>query len=1174
MEEVKQKSNSYKQDLDQLSISWENEIRSLVRLTSLTLVILLIFEYLDKNNELIFWLKTILYVIFVSGLILVFFQMRWINERRNKITNFGYLFATLGLFLLIIPSSIQLFFENIYSSADPNYLALIFVLGVIFLFIGIFFETTRLDEPFIYWIKANALFVARLIIFSTSLLIMFYGYLNWDFSYNNLIPTFLFGLGFSFGIVSWLNHPFFKLMGTALNVLVSFLGYMIFYSLNINLLVYTETTSNTGLFLILFGLVANVILWSETILNFVIRVITYIIDQISKLLNGFISLIKDLISKINHSIKRFIQFFRDHYKTILRSSFTMIGIFLIYLGIITFIVDNQVILYLGQEIGTHARGWWLLAIGIGVIYISSLSKFNQIFNEIYRDFKNGIINFIAWIKLNMKEILLYSTRILGVLSIIFGFVFTSLEMWLRTGMILAGIVILGVTWRTQINHILIYIYQETVKAGKLFIAWFQLHRKKIQLYSTRIIGFLSIIFGFVFTSLDMWLRTVMILVGIVILGVTWRTQIKHILIYIYQETIKAGKLFIAWFLVHRKKIQLYSTRIIGFLSIIFGFVFTSLDKWLRTVMILAGIVILGVTWRTQIKYILIYIYKETVKTGTKFFAWLKLHRKKIRLYSTRILGILFILTGLVIEFDLRFMDLGTIVFGIILISSTWYSQIKNTLINTYQNTIMFAKEFFAWLKFHRKKIRLYSTRILGVLFILTGLIIKFDVQFMDLAAIVFGIILISSTWYTQIKNILINTYQNIIISAKEFIALLILYRKKIRLYSTRILGVLFILTGLVIEFDVRFMDLGTIVFGIILIFSTWYTQIKNILINAYQKTIISAKELIAWLILHRKIIRLYSTRILGILLILFGLVLDLGIVVLGIVLISSTVKFLDLGIVVLGIVLISSTWYTQIKNTLINTYQKIIKIGKEIIESIVQAIRNLIKYLQDNFNAILRYSITLIGSFLLVIGIGIILITNLVSSDYTITFTSTTLGIYIDDISFIGWLSSPIGSMLLYGVWYKKINSYLLNVFRKILGFTNQLLMNLKVFTSKALIQLKNLLISIADSIIPLSVLVVSFTAIIYGIILILSGVFDPSGDWTIGIMNLPLVEQISIIIQLDPDPKNLLGVWADPKVSFSINLIILGIGFSIVGCVLSLLIYLRFEKLKISNFTTSSQES
>ncbi|MHA1984989.1 MAG: hypothetical protein ACW967_11580, partial [Candidatus Hodarchaeales archaeon] len=239
-----------------------------------------------------------------------------------------------------------------------------------------------------------------------------------------------------------------------------------------------------------------------------------------------------------------------------------------------------------------------------------------------------------------------------------------------------------------------------------------------------------------------------------------------------------------------------------------------------------------------------------------------------------------------------------------------------------------------------------------------------------------------------------------------------------------------------------------------------------------------------------------------------------------------------------------------------------------IIKVIVQAIRNLTKFLQDNYIVILRYSISLIGSFLLVIGLSIILITSIVDlSDYVIT-------IYSIEISIIGWVSLPIGLLLNYIAWYKKINPYLLEVFGKISDFTKQFLVSVRDFTSKALTQLKALILSIADSIIPLSILLVSFTAVIVGIILILSGVIDPSGDWTIGIMNLPVVKQITMIIQWDPNPRNLLGVWAEPNSTFSIFQIILGIGFSIVGFILSLLVYLRFEKLKIHNFTASSQES
>jgi hypothetical protein len=1105
---------------------------------------------------------------------------------------------------------------------------------------------------------------------------------------------------------------------------------MIIYSLDMDLLVYSEQTAITGLLLILFGFIANVILWSEKIFNSVIRVTTYSIDQISKFLNKFISLIREILGKIDNSIRIFVQFLGGYYKIILRTFFTMVGIFLVYSGIFTFVKNNQVDLLLGQEIGTHARGWWLLAIGIGFIYFASLSQFNKIFKEIYRDAKKTVNDFIAWFRLHQKTIQLYSQNTIGILFILIGFIVYSPSDLFGFFAIVLGIVILGVTWRTQIKKMLFNFLNEIVKTGNEIIAWFQLFWKTILVYSARILGFVLIIFGFVIIPYEQYtvIGMIMILVGAFIIGITWRTQIRLILIEVYRKTIKTGKKiiksikefisysyyrfyyygirlilkknyviilrssftligafliyagmvtiftpnrinqflgqdigtqasgwwlvatgigliygsslhqfnrifkeiyrdfkkgvkdFIAWVQLHRKTIRLYSTRVLGVLVILAGLVLQFTGIFFNLVIIGIGIILISSTWYTQIKQALIYIYNETVKASKQFIAWFQIHRKKIRLYSTRILGTFLILLGFVYQFPVPFLDLIVIGIGIILISSTWFTQIKQVLINIYTEIVKTVIDFITWFKLHWKTIIVYSTRIIGILLIIGGYIYYSEEAFLGFGAIIFGIFLLGLTWRTQIKNSLIYIYSTITKTAMNFFAWFLLHRKIILLSSVRIIGSLLIIIGYFLFYENPPIGIFTVAIGFISLSATWYKEIKVLLVNLYKGIIKTGKEIIAWFRLHRKTIQLYSFRMLG-----------FSLIFIGYLLISRN-EFLLLGVflILLGIGILGITWLTQIKLILISVYTNLKKtilhyahatyegflfliqfirdfyieilrftltsfgaiffflgfLNKDslfyllgslliliawidlIIKVIVQAIRNLTKFLQDNYIVILRYSISLIGSFLLVIGLSIILITSIVDlSDYVIT-------IYSIEISIIGWVSLPIGLLLNYIAWYKKINPYLLEVFGKISDFTKQFLVSVRDFTSKALTQLKALILSIADSIIPLSILLVSFTAVIVGIILILSGVIDPSGDWTIGIMNLPVVKQITMIIQWDPNPRNLLGVWAEPNSTFSIFQIILGIGFSIVGFILSLLVYLRFEKLKIHNFTASSQES
>ena len=93
----------------------------------------------------------------------------------------------------------------------------------------------------------------------------------------------------------------------------------------------------------------------------------------------------------------------------------------------------------------------------------------------------------------------------------------------------------------------------------------------------------------------------------------------------------------------------------------------------------------------------------------------------------------------------------------------------------------------------------------------------------------------------------------------------------------------------------------------------------------------------------------------------------------------------------------------------------------------------------------------------------------------------------------------------------------------------------------------------------------------IFGGILIISGILNDQGKSTIWMVHTPILREIASIIQqpgqqFSYQPETLIGTFAgfDPLILF-----IMGVIFIISGFVLTLLIYLKNENIKFSNITS-----
>ncbi|MFX0183106.1 MAG: hypothetical protein ACFE95_08510 [Candidatus Hodarchaeota archaeon] len=306
---------------------WEGNLRHLVRLASLLGLGLLVVKalpifFINLSDDLINVFTDIispvlivsLTLVFLVGLILVHFQIQWINENRNKSTNFGGSIGLFGLFLTLVPTILSIISDSV-SFIQSVFLPLLLGLGIILTFVGVFAEVTRIDEPLVYWFRVFKLLIVRLFLFIIALSFMAVGFIEW----NNMLdlPLIIFVGGYVFGIAVWHGHAYFRKISTALSIIVVLLGFYIL----VPFLISGEMISwpitppllISGL-LIVIGIGVNAILWRNEIYSFLVSVKNAIIQT---------------VRATYLAILAFFQYTWDHRIDILRAFLTVVGPLLI-----------------------------------------------------------------------------------------------------------------------------------------------------------------------------------------------------------------------------------------------------------------------------------------------------------------------------------------------------------------------------------------------------------------------------------------------------------------------------------------------------------------------------------------------------------------------------------------------------------------------------------------------------------------------------------------------------------------------------------------------------------------------------------------------------------------------------------------------------------------------------
>jgi hypothetical protein len=546
--------------------------------------------------------------------------------------------------------------------------------------------------------------------------------------------------------------------------------------------------------------------------------------------------------------------------------------------------------------------------------------------------------------------------------------------------------------------------------------------------------------------------------------------------------------------------------------------------------------------------------------------------------------------------DWKLTNIGLIILGLGMILWAWRSQIKEIIL-TAAHSIRDALgafghyiwdvgveikdavvSFFNYVLNYWKEILRAITTILSVLLISNGVFLG------NLLFLVTGIVILYVTWFSQVNEFLNRTARSIYTAliafghylwdvgveikdavASFFTYVLSLWKEILRAGAT-IIGIFLILIG------ISQLDLFPLGAGIVILYAAWFSQVNDFL-NRTARSIYTAlgafghyiwnigvaiKDAIVnffryFISLWREIVRATST-VFGSFLVIIGLY-DL------LYLRSDGNELLDIGTIFLGLVMISASWRSQIKELLIRTARSIRdalgvfghyiwNIGVTIKDAIV----NFFRYVISLWREIVRATSTVIGVFLVIIGLFDLLYLR---SD----------GNELLDIGLIF-----LGLVMISASWRSQIKELLIRYAKVLSKILDQLIRTMREISSRILKQLIQIVRTGFDSSITIAIVTLGVLALGYGLILVYSGLFDTSGEWTADIIGIPIVGDIIIRLigsfaqgrPFDlPSVTNLLGIWVNAD---SIVLNLIGVMFIGFGLLLPMFTLRKRDSIKISS--------
>ncbi|MFX1283628.1 MAG: hypothetical protein ACFFB5_08235 [Promethearchaeota archaeon] len=1145
-----EKSSTNFEEIEEFSpkkyIHRENQIRNLVRFASLLVLGLLIVEIgpiyypSEPNNILPLVLITFLLIAFLGGIFLGFAQLRWINENRNKSTNLGGFIGLFGLILTLVVSLLSLIPADFLSNYNISVLKSIFLpllgLGLVLIAIGAFTEMTRIDEPLLFWLSVYKFLIARLFLFIIAFSIMALGFIGWDNAIG--LPLSLFLGGYVFGVVVWLNHTHFRKISTALSTLILLWGLYLLYPYIISGVLWPIPLPLliSGV-LIVIGLGENGIIWRQEIFNFLVAVKNAVVQVV----RTTIQLIRKTVLSMYLTIKAFLKYTWDHRVGILRAFLTIIGAFIVAFG---FAVSLNTLFLNLSGVG------WGLIIGGPLLYVAWFHQTNHAIYNFLVVVKNTIVQTSRSIYFTILAFLHYTwdhrvdiiralLTIIGSLLIISAFFLSALvtpqyqiDLSISIGVVILGFLFLYAAWFYQTNH---FAKQSLITLKNASVRTY--HRFVVFLKNTyhSVVQFLQTYYRDVITTFAL---------GLMILGplISWIFRLPPELPLI--PFLIGYVVGVAIWYKHanfRAVTTTLSTTVFlcGFVLLLT--VLGSNDVlaiWIPGGLVLVGVMVDGIVWRIELWHVFTHTVVSIVK-GIKKVA----HTIHKFLVDT-----------------------------------------KNAIAQAFRAFVRFLKETYKktalFIRTYYKEIIRYSTTTVAFIFIGIGFFFWYTDFLIASVLFVGGYILTVAIWYGHPSFRSVGT----ILSIGVVLWGVIFFVSSIPLP----------LESIEIRISLALMFIGLTENGLL-----WRTEIKdflvdikNAIVQAARSTYLSIVAFLYYTWDHRINILRSILTIIGSLLI----ILTFSLPLFGYPFIDP---FITIVVTFLGLLLLYVAWFHQtnhfIKQSLISLrdafirtihafYNVLVAIKNAIIQAVRSAYLSVVTFLHytwDHRIDILRALATLAGP---------LVILRAVFPDLHLLVR-------------IGLLVCGLG--LLYTAWFVQVNHFIQQLFITIRNVFVQLAHSIYNFfvaakaaiikasytvvklLSKAFTQLGQLVVAMIDSIILILFVILSVSAIFYGIVLILSGIFDPSGEWTKIFLaeNLPIlgifIELIAKFVQnftllniqriLESEVETLLGAWAGQP---NLILIILGIPFIAPGIILVMITFLMRDSIKLSNLKGRTERS
>ena len=1147
----------------------ESMIRHLVRLTSFIIIVLLgtsvLRNYLPDFEFYTTLLIFTLMPVFFMGILLAFFQLRWVNEKRSKSTNLG---GTVGFFGLLTTffcslSSLKVIFV-------PS--VILFPLlgsGLFLIVIGFFAETTRIDEPLVFWFRVNLEVIIRYTISGVgaflvnwsllSVLVLFF--VEWGIFAIFVFPGNLFGGliigGIGLGLVwgSWfrqINQTVWRYRVEIVRIFELSLG------LGLILIVFASLF-DPNFFIISFisGVIGLTIVYLDLYI-FKMKVTSHFskgfvtLGQVSASLIGGILLIIGLIQALTQSIPDW--FFFSIY-------FPMTGLLLFYR--VWFDNINYSVKRTIQTVIWFFRTYYrevITAVGVSFLALGSfLYEFTKILNPLLMDalvidsffdplplgfFLGGFVISVAIWQIPDRHA--YFRGITTTLSII-------VVLW---GSLLLGLLLIPPVSSDDLSYVIssfLMVVGISINGWIWRIEIYQLFKSILITLKNTIVYTINTTAQFLKTYYRELITISALSFTVYGLVVTWNS----ISIFPYGPFFFLLFGYIVsvaiWYIPDRHNNSRGVTTTLSTLLILYGILLLLsqdllLILWLSGGLVVIGIVVNGTIWQTELKQLVI-------KTAIA-------------------LKNVFILTGQAIKsFFIAVKDAF-----IQTIHTVWYHRIIIT------RAILTTAGFIATV-----------TSIIS-LFGFTIAFVPWMTETLELLFLLFGIVLLYIAWFNQVNQFIKQSavtiwntsvkaghaLYNFLIIVKntviEALHTIWLYRIVILRAFATILGPLMILVSFVVvpflEISPEQLGFGIqlvlLIAGLSVLYAAWFYQvnhfIKQSLLAIRNALALTARTVYDFFITvtnsivalfhyvwdHRIDILRAITTVLGSILVLAGLFPP-----------STDLFDFRLVLILVGILVLYFAWFHQVNHFVIQSAIALHNAFQQLMHAIGQALRAFFQFLKDTYSAIvqffqtyyieiIRYSVTCIGALIIVVGL-----TRLQDS--------------------LGLLLVGVGLIIIYFAWFNQVNRFIKQTLRSIqdafirafLAFKNaieQAFHALGAFMKKIAIQLNQLIHTTIDLIIPIVLVILAISVLFYGFIVLISGLIDPSGFQISEIfLSIPILGDllgvIAAIIQGEVYSENLLGVFAD-----QVFLIPLGAALIVIGGIIFLFVALKKENMRLQS--------